>query len=481
MTPGGIERQAIAGLKWTAASKFVSQAFAWAVTLIVVRLLSPADYGLMAMATVVIAVSSELAELGLGASIVRARTLSQPELAQLGGLVIMLNVGVGLAVAACAPLVALVFHEPRLTLLTQVLSLQFFVAAASAIPQALMSRDLEFRRKAWIDLASGLCGSVVTLVLALLQQGVWALVIGSLASGVVRSSLLLVVGQRIRPSFRLRGLRSHLHYGGILTVTGIGTNLILQSDLMIASRYLSASAIGAYAVAVHVATLPMQKLMSVVNQVAFPTVARLQDDPARLQQGMLMSFRMASLISVPLLWGLSSCAPEFVRVVLGAKWQAAIFPLQLMSLIVPLRLITIIMLTAVAAVGKTDLYFKNMLVGLIVFPASFLIGVHWGIDGIAVAWPIAWALNLSFNLHRVTAAIGMNIGQVARALSLPVFAGLPMILAIAATRVFTGELTDAVRLPLLILVGAAAYLSAATALKPAIWKELRAIVVAARG
>ena len=264
-----IERQAISGLKWTAASKFVSQAIAWVVTLVVVRLLSPADYGLMAMAMVVMAVSSEIAELGLGASIVRARTLSQDELAQIGGLVIMLNVGIGILVAACAPLVALVFHESRLTLLTQVLSLQFFISAASAIPQALMSRGLEFRQKAWIELASGLTASLVTLTLALSQRGVWALVLGSLAGGAMRSVLLLVLGQKVRPSFRLRGIRVHLRYGGTLTVASIGTNLILQSDMMIASRYLSASAVGAYAVAVHVATLPMQKLMSVVNQVAF--------------------------------------------------------------------------------------------------------------------------------------------------------------------------------------------------------------------
>lgn len=475
-----IERQAISGLKWTAASKLVSQVFAWAVTLIVVRLLAPSDYGLMAMATVVIAFSSAIAEFGLGASIIQARSLSAQELAEVGGLVILLNIGIGILVAACAPLVAFLFREPRLTLLTQVMSLQFFIAAVSAVPQALLSRGLEFRLNAHIELASALTTSLTTLLLAWSKAGVWSLVLGSLAGGVMRSALLLAMGQRVRPSFRLRGIRAHLHYGSMLTAARIGSDLILQSDMMIGSRYLPASAIGAFAVAVHVATLPMQKLMSVVNQVAFSTVARLQDDPVRLREGLMVAFRVASLVSVPLLWGLSACAPEFVRVVLGPKWEAAILPLQLMSIVVPLRMITVLTYTTVAAVGETHLYFKNMLVGAIVFPGSFLIGVQWGIDGLAVAWPIAWLLNISFNLRRVTAAIGMTVAHIVRALAVPVLAGVPMFLAISVSRPLCAGLSDPLRLPLLIVIGAATYLGVAMLLRPTTWDDLRAIVVTAR-
>jgi|KBSSwiStaDraftv2_1062776.scaffolds.fasta_scaffold90413_2 O-antigen/teichoic acid export membrane protein len=476
-----IERQAISGLKWTASSKFVTQAFAWVVTLVVVRLLSPADYGLMAMATVVISISSAIAELGLDAAIVRARSLTPEELAKLAGFVMALNVGIGLLLMLAAPLVAWAFREPRLVHLTQALSLQFVLSALSAVPQALMARDMRFQQRAWIDLASGLTSSATTLAGALLGYGVWALALGTLAGAAARTTLLLVFGQSIRPSLRLTGIREHLRYGGAMTTMRLLSDLTLQSDVLIASRFLPAAAIGAYSVAVHLATLPMQKIMSVVNQVAFPTAARLQDDVARLREGLIASFRVASLVSVPLLWGLCACAPEFVRVVLGEKWQAAILPLQLMSLIVPLRLISIVLMTSVAAVGRADLCMKNMLVGVVLFPASFLIGVHWGIEGVAVAWPIAWALNLSFNLHRMANAVGMRVADVAQALRLPCMAGLAMLGSITAARFLLGDISDAVRLALLIGLGALAYLTALTALRPSIWQELRAVVATVRG
>lgn len=476
-----IERQAIAGLKWTAASKLVVQAFAWAVTLFVMRVLAPADYGLMAMVAVVISIATTVAELGLGASIVQARSLPPEELAQVAGVVVLLNLAIGGAVALGAPLVALAFGEPRLTVLVQVMSLQFLFGAIGSVPQALMSRSLKFKRTAWIELVSGLTISVATLVLALSQFGVWSIVIGNLAGGAVRTFLLASFGETVRPDFRLRGIRAHLSYGGIVTMTRMGWDLILQTDIMIASRFLSSSAIGTYSVGLHLATLPMQKMMSVVNQVAFATVARLQEDRVRLRDGLMSAFRLATLMSVPLLWGLSSCAPEVVGIVLGPKWAAAVFPVQVMALVIPLRLVSGIMWTAITAVGRADTYLQVMMIGVVVFPSSFLIGVQWGLKGLAIAWPIAWLVNFVVSFPRVVKAIGLSLPDIAGAVAVPLVAGLPMAAAIALIRLVTPGLSDLYRLPLLIIIGATIYVSVVSMLKPSVWVELRRTLAAARG
>jgi teichuronic acid exporter len=476
-----IERQAIRGLKWTAASKFIVQGFAWLVTLLVMRLLSPADYGLLAMAAVVVSICSTVAELGIGASIVQARTLPKDELAGVAGLAVLLHLGVGVLVAASAPLVAWAFGEPRLTLITQALSLQFVVSAVSAVPQAMMARALRFKKIAWVDLAGGLTTSGTTLALALLDQGVWSIVFGNLAGSVTRAALLLVLGENVRPTFRLGRLKSHLRYGGVVTLTRIGWDLIWQSDIVIAARFLSPGAIGVYSVALHLATLPMQKVMSVVNQVAFSALARLQDDPSRMRDGLLRSFQLATVTTVPLLWGLSSCAPEFVRVVLGPKWEAAILPLQVISVVIPLRLISSLMATGVMAIGKAELYLHTMLVGAVVFPCSFLVGVQWGLNGLAIAWPLAWLLNFSLAFRRIGGALSLNLGHIANAVRTPVLAGIPMVAMISLSRSVAADLSDIARLPLLIAVGAATYVVLVYVLQPSILQELRRVTIAARG
>lgn len=476
-----IERQAVAGIKWAAASKLVVQIFAWAVTLLVMRLLVPADYGLMAMVAVVITLASTVAELGLGASIVQARTLPPDNLAQVAGVVLLLNIGIGLVLACSAPVVAWGFGDARLTLLVQVMSLQFVFSALTSVPQALMSRGLMFKRAAWIELASGLSVSTATLVLALMGAGVWSIVIGNLAGGAMRAALFAVFGTQVRPRFTLVGAREHLRYGGIMTVTRMSWDLILQADIVVAARFLSPAAIGSYSVGLHLATLPMQKIMTVINQVAFATVARLQEEPERLRDGLLKAFRLATLVSIPLLWGLSCCAPEFIRVVLGPKWEDAILPVQVMSLVIPLRLVSGLMWTAVTAVGRIDIFLQLILIALVVFPASFLVGVQWGLTGLALSWPIAWLLNFCIGFPRVVKPIGLNLTSMASAMATPLVAGLPMVAAITLTRMATSAWSDAYRLPLLVVVGAGAYLAVVTLIDREIWPEVRRMVTAMRG
>jgi O-antigen/teichoic acid export membrane protein len=476
-----VEREAIRGIKWTAASKLVVQVSAWAVTLVVMRLLAPSDYGLMAMVTVVISLATTIAELGLGSSIVQARKLPPDELAHVAGVVITLNLCIGASLAAGAPLIAWAFGEPKLTPLVQAMSLQFAFSAIGAVPQALMSRDLMFKRSAQIELASGISISAATLLLALNQAGVWSIVLGALAGGLVRTVLLVAFGTNVRPRFAMQGVKQHLRYGGLMTVTRLSWETILQTDVMVASRHLTQAALGSYSVGLHLATLPMQKIMAIVNQVAFTTVARLQDEPQRLRDGLLRAFRLATIVSVPLLWGLSACAPEFVRLVLGPKWEAAILPVQVMSLVIPLRLISGVMWTAVTAVGRVDIFLRIVIIAAFVFPGCFLVGVQWGLTGLALSWPLAWLLNFAIGLRKLTEPIGLRFSDIVNATARPTAAGLPMVAVIFAARALTPDLPDMARLPLMVALGAGAYILVITVLDRSVWADLRRTLAAAKG
>jgi len=447
----------------------------------VIRLLAPEDYGLMAMVTVAISLATTIAELGLGASIVQARTLARDELAQVAGLVLLLNLAIGAVVAIGAPLVAWGFAEPRLTPLVQAMSLQFVFNAIGSVPQALMSRGLMFKRAAWIELASGLTTSAVTLGFALAVFGVWSIVLGTLAGALVRTLLLVGFGDNVLPVFRLWSARAHLRYGGTLTATRMAWEVIFQTDVMIASRFLPTSAIGFYSVGLHLATLPMQKIMSIVNQVAFATVARLQDDPERLREGLLTAFRFATLASVPLLWGLSGCAPEVVRVLLGVKWEEAVFPVMVISLVIPVRLVSGLMWTAVTAVGRVDIFFRMMVVAAFVFPSSFVVGAQWGLAGLALAWPIAWFANFAINFQKLCKTLNLGINQVVSTIAVPLLAGIPMLAAIFLARLGAQDLSDLERLPLLASAGGVVYLIIVHVLKPTAWVEMRRVLAMARG
>lgn len=474
-----IERQAISGLKWTGATRLIGQALGWAVTLIVVRLLAPADYGIAAVSTVIISVFSTVAELGLGASLIQAPSLARETLARAAGLALVLNIGLGAVVVLSAPLAGAFFGDDVLRRVIQVSALHFGLAALSIVPEALAYRGMNFKWTAFIDLVSSLVASLATLLLALQGAGVWALVLGSLAGASVRSALFLR-GHPVRPVFRFGGLRRHLAFGGALATGRLAWQVVNQSDVLTAGRFLTPNAVGLYSVSLHLATLPMQRIMGIVNQVVFPTVARLQEDRPRLRERLIFGLRLLGFVSVPVMWGIAAVAPDLVALVLGPRWHDAVYPLQVTSLLIPFKMASAVISTAIVGVGAATLDLRNTLVNIVVLPIAFLIGVQWGVDGLATAWALALVIVLALTVPRSCARLEIPPLDVARALRDPLLAGGVMYALVIAARAALAGVPGLYRLPALILVGGAVYLPLVSLLNRAIWTDLRRLLAASR-
>jgi O-antigen/teichoic acid export membrane protein len=476
-----IERQVVAGLKWSAAGKLIAQTFSWIVTLVVVRLLSPDDYGLMALGGVIVTTIAAVAELGLGASLVQAKDISRDELARVAGTLTVINFACALALVLVAPLLAELFALEKLADVVRVCALQFVLNAIDAVPQSMAYRQMRFKWLTAVDLGAALVTSVITLALAIAGAGVWALVIGSVSGGAVRSALLVTQGTAVMPEFALRGMSHHLRFGGAVTVSRVLWQLAHQFDVMIAGRVLTQEAVGVYVVALQLANIPVQKAMSVVNQVAFSTISRLQGELPRLRTRLLEAIRLLFFVGIPILWGVSSVAPEFVEVLLGERWLAAVFPLQVASIIAPLRMLSAVLSTAIAGVGRADLDLRNTLVVFVIFPVAFVCGVHWNVDGLAAAWVAAVPITFAINWPRTWRTLGIDLHSIFSASRAPVIAGLAMYATVWAGRLAMNDQSALVRFPILAAAGAAVYLALVSILDRTVWTDLRRLLSALRG
>lgn len=256
--------------------------------------------------------------------------------------------------------------------------------------------------------------------------------------------------------------------------------LTYQADLLIAGRALSQEAVGAYSVAVQLANLPLQKVMGIVNQVAFPAMARLQEELPRMRQRLLAAIRLLAVGTVPILWGISAVAPEFVGVVLGDQWSSVTLPLQLIAIAAPIRMLATLLATAVSAMGRADVELVNTLVSLAVFVAAFLVGVRWDVHGVAVAYVIAASSSLLLNFRRTARVIGVSAREIGAAGRSTVMAGVVMFASTVGARSLLPEVSDGLRLPVLVAVGAAAYVSTMALVDRAIWADVRKVVAVLR-
>jgi O-antigen/teichoic acid export membrane protein len=210
----------------------------------------------------------------------------------------------------------------------------------------------------------------------------------------------------------------------------------------------------------------------------FPAVARLQDDRPRLRERLLSGLRLLGFVSVPVMWGISSIAPELVELALGPTWQEAAYPLRVVSLLIPLRMVSGIVSTTVIGVGALDLW--NTAINLVVLPICFLIGVRWGVNGLATAWAVALLTVLSMTIPRNCAKLEVPVRDVARTLRDPILAGAAMYLMVTAGRTVLNGTANGYKLPVLILIGAAVYVPCLSLLNRRMWTDVQRLYSAFR-
>jgi teichuronic acid exporter len=481
MSEPNVERQAAAGLKWSSIAKIIGQAVSWAVTVVVFRLLTPEDYGLMALSMVLLSIVAGIAEFGLGASLVQMPRLEQTDLARVAGAVAALNIGCGLVMVVGAPVFAEAPGDDDLTPIIQVLAIQFLLTAIECVPQSLAYRRMEFRRLAIIELAATLLGALTTLVMALWDAGVWALVVGNLSAAALRTALYVAFGGFVWPSFDLRGIGHHIRFGGAVTATRLLWQATYQADMIIAGRMFTPHLVGLYSVSMHLATLPMTKVMGIINHVAFPAVARLQGELPRLKARLLDALRILALAALPALWGISASAHEFVDVLLGEKWHPSIPALRLVAFVAPLRMLAAFLATALQAVGRADIELRNTVVGAIVLPVAFLIGAQYGLTGLALSWVVAVPIVFMFTFPRTLPALSFTFAELSAAVRSPLIAGAVMYAAVTVTRLPMRDIDELPRLPVLILAGGAAYVLTIRLLDRTIWTDVQKLAAGLRG
>jgi O-antigen/teichoic acid export membrane protein len=447
------------GLRWMAAGRLSAQLVSWVGTIFVMRLLTPADYGLAAICAAIVSAVSMVAEFGLGAGLVQARTLARDQVRSVFGASLLFSLVAVLLVVGAAPVLGWFFRAPEVVLLVQVSSLQLLLSPLATIPEAFLKREMAFRGASIIELVAGVAASAGTVALAWYGFGVWALVLGPLMGVFLRVLLLNVLApQRLWPSFRFAPARGLIDFGFKVALSRIAGYVFAQSDVLIAARVLDKSALGVYSVAMHLAMLPVTKIMGIVNHVAYPAIAELSRNGHDVRPYLLRGLRLFAYALVPLLWGLAAVAPWLIPVVLGPSWVTAVLPLQIVCVALPLRLISVLMSTAIQGLGHAGIDLANTVTGMVLLPLCFLVGVQFGVVGLAGAWLVGLPVLIVLNLRRASAVLQIGVRETLQAIAPPALCSAAM----AALVVVSGEVlglaaATAPGVLALVLVGALAY------------------------
>ncbi|MEO1521938.1 MAG: MOP flippase family protein [Cyanobacteria bacterium J06633_2] len=407
-----LKQKAAKGIVWSFIQRWGSQLISFSVFLLLARLLSPEDFGLIAMSGVFIAFMKVFLDQGFAAAIVQRKEIQREHL----DTAFWVSIGTSLLLTALAWIsagwVAEFYHEPQLAQVIQFLSINFVFKALNSVQNAILTRNLAFKTLAVRSLIGIAAGGSVGVAMALSGFGVWSLVGYQLANSIIEVPILWAVTDW-RPTFRCSGKHFKEMFNFGIHVIGMNGLVFLNnySDNLLIGYYLGSEALGYYTVAYRVLTVLTTLLAKTTNQVAFPTFSKLQNEPERLERAFYKATHLTSLLSFPAFLGIAALAPELVPTMFGEQWAPTIPVMQVLTLIGILRTVFQFNGPIMMAMGRPDWRFKINIMNTVLNVACFftVVRLGGGILAVSIAFVVRSYLFTPVGLWLIAKLIKMNL------------------------------------------------------------------------
>ena len=423
-----LTEHATSGIVWTLAGTSGQTILKLGVLMVLARLLTPLEFGIVGAAVVAITFLGIFGKLGVAQALVQIPDLTRDHLVAGFHLSLVLGLLAGLVLYLGAGYIEKLFRIEGLAEPVAIMALLLPLAGLQQVSEARIQRELKFRMLAIEQVVSyGVGYGVVAIVLALKGYGVWALVGGILAQGVIRAAIMMAVRP---PPFSITtnraAYRDLLMFGGGHALAEIGRSGAYQVDNLIVGRFLGAEALGLYGRAFQVVTMPTKLLGVGLLKVMFPIMSRVQSEPNRLARAFLRSMGIVAMLGLPISMLLALLAPEIVHVLLGSQWIAVVIPFQILAACIVFRIGHKLCEALVRACGAVYrlAWTQWLYMGMVILGAY--LGHFIGLKGVAAGVAVAVTLNFMVVFMLVSSLSGLSL----RALGMVIMRHLVVALAI---------------------------------------------------
>ena len=412
---GGHKKAVVSGLFWRIMERTGAQGVTFLVSIVLARLLEPKVYGTVALVTVFITILQVFIDSGLGNALIQKKDADNLDFSSVFFFNITVCVLLYIGMFFAAPLIANFYDDSSLVPVVRVLSLTLIISGVKNVQQAYVSRNMQFKRFFFATLGGTIGAAVVGITLAYLGFGVWAIVSQHLFNAAV-DTLILWITVKWRPElkFSFQRLKGLLSFGWKILVSTLIDTVYQDLRQLLIGKVYTPSVLAYYNQGKKIPSMIISNIDTSINSVLFPTFSKVQDDKNRVRSMMRSSIKVSTYLMAPVLIMAAACADPLVRIVLTEKWMPCVFFLRvacITSLIYPIHTAN---LTAINAMGRSDLFLKLEILKKIVGVAIILGSMWISIEAVALgslisaiislfinAWPNRKLLNYSIT-HQIT-------------------------------------------------------------------------------
>jgi teichuronic acid exporter len=393
-----LKQKTIGGLFWSFIDGFVNQGFQFIVGIVLARLLSPHDFGLIGMLTIFIAISQSFVDSGFSNALIRKKHCTQSDYSTIFYFNVSVAVLFYIMLFAFSASIASFFNEPQLKLLVQVLSLSLIVNSFSVIQRTILTKEINFKLQTIVSMVASIGSGTIAIWLALAGYGVWSLVVLTLSRAFL-NSMFLWLWAKWKPAlvFSRESFKELFAFGSKLLVSGLINTAYQNIYYLIIGKYFSAVELGYYTRADQFQAVPSQNLMGIIGRVSYPVLSNMQDDVPQLKIAYQKIIKSTMLITFVLMLGLAAVAKPLVLTLIGEKWLPSVIYLQLLCLVGMFYPLHSLNLNMLQVQGRSDLFLRLEIIKKILAIPTIIVGVLFGIKimimGMLVLNLVAYYLN----------------------------------------------------------------------------------------
>lgn len=430
-----LAQSTLKGIFWLVGSRMWSQILSLTVGVTLARLLEPEDYGIMGMAIVLNGFLGILSDFGLGTAIIQKQDLQDKQLSSIFWFNIIIGIAIAVVLVGISPFASRFYGESQLIAVMSTLSLNFVLAGTTVVPNALLLKSMRFDLTSRITMASSLLAGICGIVASLLGVGVWALVVQSVSTTFMTTVASWYVSKwKPDPHFTIEDLQPvfafSLHLLGFQTFNYVARNV----DRVLIGRFLGAELLGAYSLAYNLMLYPITNITNVIAQATFPAFAKIQNDSTRLAEAYIKTCRYLAFIILPAMSGLAVMSRQFIVTVYGQKWIDSVQVLAFLCVVATFQPFVSLAGTLLVARGLTSWFFRWSMIVSPLMILSFIVGLRWGINGVAACYLVAQALVTVIGMPLQLRVLEIPLRRLLKSVKVPVLSTTVMVCAVWLAR-----------------------------------------------
>lgn len=475
MSKVSLKEQTTKGVFWSSVERFSVQGIQFVVMLVMARLLSPEDYGVVGMLAVFVSLAQAFVDGGFSQALIRKKDRTEVD----NSTVFYFNIVVSVTIYVClyisAPLISRFYEMPSLTPYTRVICLSIIINSLSIVQRAIYSAKIDFKTQTKASIISVIISGIVGVYLAYKGFGPWALVWQQISNlGINTFFLWIYSSWRPIRSFSWKSFNELFGFGSKLLATSILNSIYSNVYTIVIGKMFSASSLGYYTRAEHFANLPSSNFTSVFQRVTFPILCKVQDDLPRLENIYRRLLRASTFVIFPCMIGLAAVAEPMISILLGDKWETTAYLLRILCFGLMWYPMHAINLDILQVKGRSDLFLKLEIYKKIIAIIILFIAAPFGLEALCYSKIVSSLICLYINNIYTSKILGVTIWSQFKDIIHTLFLNLSMYILITVTISFIANMY--IKFSVGICVGIVFYICVAKLYRFPEFNELKTIV-----